>query len=66
MAEDFSATARTFLDFEGLGRLRGQARADATDREALREAARQFEAQMKMLQTAEVDEKVAAQLLSLS
>jgi flagellar basal-body rod protein FlgF len=29
-------------------------------------AARQFEAQMKMLQTAEADEKVAAQLLSMS
>jgi flagellar basal-body rod protein FlgF len=28
-------------------------------------AARQFEAQMKMLQTAEGDEKVAAQLLSM-
>lgn len=50
MAEDSAlpaaATARSFLDFEGLGRLRGQARADGTDREALREAARQFEAQM--------------------
>ena len=29
-------------------------------------AARQFEAQMKMLQTAESDEKAAAQLLSMS
>jgi len=29
-------------------------------------AARQFEAQMKMMQTAEQDEKVAAQLLSSS
>ena len=50
MADDSAlpaaATARTFLDFEGLGRLRGQARADGGDREALREAARQFEAQM--------------------
>jgi len=50
MADDSAlpaaATARTFLDFEGLGRLRGQARADGSDREALREAARQFEAQM--------------------
>ena len=41
-----AATARSYLDFESLGRLRGQARADGTDREALREAARQFEAQM--------------------
>jgi flagellar basal-body rod protein FlgF len=29
-------------------------------------AARQFEAQMKMLQTAESDEKAAGQLLSMS
>ncbi len=29
-------------------------------------AARQFEAQMKMLQTAESDEKAASQLLSMS
>ena len=66
MAEDFSATARSFLDFEGLGRLRGQARADATDREALREAARQFEAQMlhmmlqAMRQAVERDERSAS------
>jgi len=46
LATSAAATARSFLDFEGLGRLRGQARADGTDREALREAARQFEAQM--------------------
>jgi Rod binding domain-containing protein len=43
---DVAATARSFLDFEGLGRLRGQARADGADPEALREAARQFEAQL--------------------
>ena len=49
---DVTATARTFLDFEGLGRLRGQARSDGTDPQALREAASQFEAQLlhQMLQ----------------
>ena len=49
---DVTATARTFLDFEGLGRLRGQARADGSDPRALQEAARQFEAQLlhQMLQ----------------
>ena len=49
---DVTATARTFLDFEGLGRLRGRARADGTDPQALREAASQFEAQLlhQMLQ----------------
>lgn len=49
---DVATTARTFLDFEGLGRLRGQARSDGTDPETLREAARQFEAQLlhQMLQ----------------
>lgn len=50
---DVTATARTFLDFEGLGRLRGQARADGGDPQALQEAARQFEAQLlhQMLQS---------------
>jgi peptidoglycan hydrolase FlgJ len=45
MSEFPAATARTFLDFEGLGRLRGQSR-DAQSPQALREAAQQFEAQL--------------------
>lgn len=43
---DVAATARTFLDFDGLGRLRARARAEDADSGALREAARQFEAQL--------------------
>jgi Rod binding domain-containing protein len=45
MSDTLSATTRTFLDFQGLGSLRGQARS-GQDPQALSEAARQFEAQL--------------------
>ena len=37
-----SSTTRSYLDFDGLGQLKGQARQDA--KSALRETAQQFEA----------------------
>ena len=54
---------KAYTDVQGLSDLKRAARAQ--DPAAVRETARQFETQMRLLQTAESNDRSAGQLLSL-